>query len=831
MRRVCFASYFVFTFALMVFTGVAAGRNPFRRNFFAVYPSARGTVLDTVPSSPGHCGTCHYDFSGGGPRNPYGLAVEAAGTSEAAIAALGAADSDGDGFSNSDEITDTTAYNNTPTFPGLTPANLGLVSKVAIADIQNYLVPRVGTDTTPPVVVVVHPDGGEAVVGNAPTTVQWTATDEGGVASVDIHLSLDGGLTFSPIIEGLANTGSYTWFAANRPTSDAIVRVVAVDNSMNRAHDDSNAVFSIVSPPGGAVPTTLRDFDMPGTQPLEALPLSDPLDCAVCHGNYDSAAEPFFNWKGSMMAMASRDILFQANMVIANQDAPDSGDMCLRCHLPRGWLGGRSVPTDGKAMLPADEKGVSCDLCHRMVDPIYKPGVSPDRDADILADLLNPPAVAGNGMYVVDPIGSRRGPFEDADSAHAVVVSPFHREAAICGTCHDVSNPAFEKNAEGEYMPNAFDSPAADFAPSKLLAVERTYSEWLHSDYNTPTGVFAPQFGGNKGYVATCQDCHMRDISGKGCNPDMFPAVPLRHDLPLHDMTGGSTWMPGLLAAMYPDEVDASAAAAGAERARYMLQNAAELSYVIRGGELKVKVTNNTGHKLPTGYPEGRRIWLNVKFFNRSGGLVAESGAYDPDTGVLSQDADVKVYEVKPGLDSVTAPLAGESVGPSFHFVLNNTVFKDNRIPPRGFTNAAFEEFGGAPVAHSYADGQYWDETAYTIPAGAASAAVTLYYQSTSKEFIEFLRDKNTTNDLGQQLYQLWADNGKCPPEIMAAANVPITDLTGGGVDMADFAVIASRWLVDCGLQSCDGANLDDSDNVINMSDLAIFVESWLWGK
>ena len=41
-----------------------------------------------------------------------------------------------------------------------------------------------------------------------------------------------------------------------------------------------------------------------------------------CHGDYDVAVEPYFNWQGSMMAQASRDILFEANMVIANQDAP-----------------------------------------------------------------------------------------------------------------------------------------------------------------------------------------------------------------------------------------------------------------------------------------------------------------------------------------------------------------------------------------------------------------------------------------------------------------------------------------------------------------------------
>jgi len=46
--------------------------------------------------------------------------------------------------------------------------------------------------------------------------------------------------------------------------------------------------------------------------------------------------------------------------------------------------------------------------------------------------------------------------------------------------------------------------------------------------------------------------------------------------------------------------------------------------------------------------------------------------------------------------------------------------------------------FGGAPVGHHYEDGQYWDDTHYTVPAGAKRAEVKLYYQSTSKEFIEF---------------------------------------------------------------------------------------------
>ena len=60
------------------------------------------------------------------------------------------------------------------------------------------------------------------------------------------------------------------------------------------------------------------------------------------------------------------------------------------------------------------------------------------------------------------------------------------------------------------------------------------------------------------------------------------------------------------------------------------------------------------------------------------------------------------------------------------------------------------------PVGYTYADGQYWDDTAYVLPAERGSCAVTLYYQTTSKEYIEFLRDENVTNSVGQELYDAW---------------------------------------------------------------------------
>lgn len=324
----------------------------------------------------------------------------------------------------------------------------------------------------------------------------------------------------------------------------------------------------------------------------------------------------------------------------------------------------------------------------------------------------------------------------------------------------------------------------------------------------------------------------MRAVTGKGCN---FPDAPTRTDLPLHDMTGGSTWLPTVLPVLFPDdpEVDAAALAAGAARARYMLQNAAGLDAAQAGRTLHVTVTNETGHKLPTGYPEGRRVWLHVRFLDASQSVIGESGSYDLATGVLYEDPELKVYECKPALDETTAGLVGTTPGPSFHFVLNNRIDKDNRIPPRGFTNAAFDAFGGTPVCAVYADGQYWDITPYTVPPGATSAVVALYYQSTTKEYVEFLRDRNTTNDAGEILYQLWADHGKCPPELMATTTLPLVpiapaDLNGDGhVDSGDLAYLATCLQGPQVAVGADCAHADlDGDEDADLADVALF-QTW----
>jgi hypothetical protein len=172
-------------------------------------------------------------------------------------------------------------------------------------------------------------------------------------------------------------------------------------------------------------------------------------------------------------------------------------------------------------------------------------------------------------------------------------------------------------------------------------------------------------------------------------------------------------------------------------------------------------------------------MWINLKaYINQF--LIIESGAYDPGSGILSfgaMDSTTKVYEIKPGLSSDLALLLGLDDGPSFHFVLNDTVYKDNRIPPRGFTNSSFENIQSPPAGYSYADGQYWDATGYKLPQIPDSVVVTLFYQTTSKEYIEFLRDENVTDSTGSYMYTYWRDNGKSDPVIMTRVVLGANDI------------------------------------------------------
>ena len=591
------------------------------------------------------------------------------------------------------------------------------------------------------------------------------------------------------------------------------------------------------------LPTTIEDFFQPGTPPDPVGESFEPIvastNCANCHGYYDEEAviEPFDTWAASMMAQSARDPVWQAAVTIANQDAPGAGEYCIRCHAPRGWLAGRSATAQIDDLAPGDFDGINCNFCHRMVDPDPSATGGPAVDASILAALEHPPAPAsGNARYVIDPLDSRRGPYDDVPlNFHGVPIyhSPFHRASQMCATCHDVSNPVYSRQPDGSYAVNAFDAHHPTQDPYDMWPEQRTYSEWKMSQFANG-GVAFPdgRFGGNHptGIMAECQDCHMPDQFAGGCIAwDTDPFFP-RSDMPLHRFAGANTWVLQAVWDMYGSEsgMTEETLALALAGVNEMLTGASDLDLSQTADQVNVRVTNWSGHKLPTGYPEGRRMWINVRFFDVTDEMILEHGAYDGETADLCTE-DTKVYHAEMGMDDAAAAATGLPAGPSMHLALNNVVLFDNRIPPVGFANAGFESVQAAPVGYTYADGQHWDDTCFDIPDGAIRADVRVYYQTTSKEYAEFLRDTNVTDDRGQIAYDQWVAQGMSAPVEMDFESIELVpsiygDITGDGlVGLADLLAVIGQW-------GCTGPECTadvDCDGLVGLYDLLAVIFNW----
>jgi hypothetical protein len=590
-----------------------------------------------------------------------------------------------------------------------------------------------------------------------------------------------------------------------------------------------------------------------------------------------------------MMANASRDPIFWATLAVAEQDFDGVGDLCIRCHSTAGWQGGRSTPTDGSGLQEGDADGVECDFCHRSTDPDDSQHLGEQFPPFVANDGGDPPiGYYGSGMASLWGGSDKLGPYADAEPNHQFLKSGFHRSVDFCGVCHDVSNSVVGDLAHNHGtqpgappvvasgIPGAPVEGKAAFNnfPYQYGIVERTFSEYksgqlvqtLVSDYGSlPAELQAGAIlearnqallagtGGNYEDGAlryfSCQTCHMQPVEGHGCNKNNMP---YRYDLPLHDMTGGNYWMPEAI--LYLDGVDklrlgggldstqTAAIADGILRAQHQLEIAASLEPMAEG--VGVTVTNLTGHKLITGYPEGRRMWLNVKWYDDGELLLREDGAYgplfdganpvevtNPADGQPVQvhsildlyDPNTKIYEAHYGLtqgwasqlrglgypadlalsydrltgaaDYTLDQLATSPPGTtheSFHFALNNAVIKDNRIPTYGMRYDDARIRNALPVPpDQYGDPgpggvyEHWDEVVLSPPSGAVSAEVALLYQPTSWEYIQFLDLANDGSiaflaSEGTNMLEAWLNTGMAPPYTMASTTIAVPEPAGG---------------------------------------------------
>src|SRR5262249_130000 len=151
-------------------------------------------------------------------------------------------------------------------------------------------------------------------------------------------------------------------------------------------------------------------------------------------------------------------------------------------------------------------------------------------------------------------------------------------------------------------------------APHEYSAIERTFSEWELSSF------------AGMGESGNCQSCHMPQFTDAA---QVGIIGPTRSSGPTHDLMGANTWIPDTLETFWSGFVDGDALAAGKARAQEHLTQAASLTVSTMAGVgevvASVRVTNLTGHKLPTGYPEGRRMWLHVQALDTHGSVLAES--------------------------------------------------------------------------------------------------------------------------------------------------------------------------------------------------------------
>ncbi len=106
-------------------------------------------------------------------------------------------------------------------------------------------------DNTPPSVTVIYPNGGERWGGGKPVWIQWAAWDANMANNpITLEYSPDNGTTWVLIRANVVNHdtgGSYDFTAPLINTSNARVRVTAVDKAGNTASDVSDGPFTIDS--------------------------------------------------------------------------------------------------------------------------------------------------------------------------------------------------------------------------------------------------------------------------------------------------------------------------------------------------------------------------------------------------------------------------------------------------------------------------------------------------------------------------------------------------------------------------------------------------------
>ncbi|HXE97675.1 MAG TPA: hypothetical protein VN642_14810, partial [Dongiaceae bacterium] len=283
------------------------------------------------------------------------------------------------------------------------------------------------------------------------------------------------------------------------------------------------------------------------------------------------------------------------------------------------------------------------------------------------------------GSFVLTPRKYGRplkfGPFKDARSPyHDTAYSELHTVSELCGTCHNVTHP------------------------TNRIPIERTYDEWKDSPY-VSAGI-------------GCQECHMTPGPGYVKNPGRAAiGGKEREHIFTHYFVGGNTTVPTML---------------GSEKharlATEMLQGAARMELIsvrnVRPGgtaTVVIRVHNSgAGHKLPTGFPEGREMWVDFRVLDGQGNELYRLGRID---GKGRLEEGTRAFKVVLGDDE------GNVI--DLEVWKATRILHDSRILPKGYADVRFD---------------------FQVPpdlAGELAIKADLCYHSFSQAFVDLLLGKD----------------------------------------------------------------------------------------
>lgn len=427
------------------------------------------------------------------------------------------------------------------------------------------------------------------------------------------------------------------------------------------------SAFDLVFPGGSASTDAKTEGKSEGAAtnaqtPPDNGPYAASASCKTCHTTI------YEQWSQSMHANALKGPLVvaqtNADMQLSLKKAPseEAKGICVNCHGPVAGL--TAAPGASLPLAGGDERaneGISCVACHSSADGASTPG------GGALKSAFGAKIEKGRRYY---------GPIDQAagNGFHVSVASPaFKTPDNLCGSCHDVN---FDRNGDGQIVKGTD------------LVLQTTFDEY--GDYRAA--------GGNQ----SCADCHMPVVGGVTSIAPGAPGSAPPRQLHDHSFVGVDQRfdLPGDPQAAKREALLASSAA---------LSFASLPTFDGTTISLRVSITNQSGHNLPTGFAFARQMWLEVAATGPGGVTTFASGVLakpsddlcDSDTMTDALAGDVQgCATVDTNLVNLQQKLVDRvTAGPPFQKDLTGATADIKLLPDVGASETPFQFFEGGPVA------------------------------------------------------------------------------------------------------------------------------------